>query len=149
MEFVSKRFEELTLEELYGILHCRQEVFVVEQNIIYQDLDYIDQSSLHMFFKHEGEIVSYLRIIDAGVKYKETSIGRVLTIPAYRHRGLSRNLMELAISEVIKGGNMPIKIEAQEYLVEFYETLGFQPISEPFILEGIPHVSMLLKKESV
>lgn len=139
-----KRFEELTLEELYGILHCRQEVFAIEQNIIYQDMDYLDQYSTHMFLKDEGKIAAYLRIIDPGVKYKETSIGRVLTMPEYRHKGLSRKLMQLAILEVETKNQMPIKIEAQEYLLKFYESLGFKQISSPFILEGIPHVSMLL-----
>lgn len=144
MDIIIKRFGDLTLEELYGILHCRQEVFVVEQNIIYQDLDYIDQNSTHVFIKEGGKIASYLRIIDRGIKYPETSIGRVLTMPEFRHKGLSRKLMEIAILEVKTHNRMPIKIEAQEYLVEFYESLGFKPISASFILEGIPHVSMLL-----
>lgn len=144
MEFVSKRFHELTLDELYQILHCRQEVFVVEQNIIYQDLDYLDQKSTHLFVKEKNKVVAYLRIIDPGVKYKETSIGRVLTMPDFRHKGLSRKLMQLAILEVKTKNEMPIKIEAQEYLVDFYKSLGFHEISAPFILEGISHVSMLL-----
>lgn len=144
MEVSIKRFEQLTLEELYGILHCRQEVFVVEQNIIYQDLDYIDQQSTHLFIKQDAKIISYLRIIDPGVKYKEASIGRVLTMPGFRNLGLSRKLMELAIKEVRNKGEMPVKIEAQEYLVKFYESLGFKSLSDPFILEGISHVSMIL-----
>ena len=145
MEVVIKRFQELTSEELYGILHCRQEVFVVEQKIVYQDLDYLDQDSTHLFLKHEGKIVAYLRIIDAGIKYKEVSIGRVLTLPEFRHHGLARKLMELAILEVKTRKSMPIKIEAQEYLEKFYESLGFEKVSKPFILEGISHVSMILK----
>ena len=146
METVIKDFKELTLDELYEILHSRQEVFVVEQKIIYQDLDYLDFNSTHIFIKKEGRVVAYLRIIPPGIKYKETSIGRVLTIPEYRHQGLSRKLMQLAITIVRDRNEMPIKIEAQEYLVEFYKSLGFFPISDPFILEGIPHVSMLLNK---
>ncbi|MCH5225526.1 MAG: GNAT family N-acetyltransferase [Muribaculaceae bacterium] len=145
MEIVVKRFEDLTLEELYGFLHCRQEVFVVEQNIIYQDLDYIDQHSTHMFIRHEGKIAAYLRIIDPGVKYKESSIGRVLTMPEFRHKGLSRKLMIQAIEEVKAKDQMPIKIEAQEYLRNFYESLGFKTLSAPFILEGISHIEMLLE----
>ena len=146
MELVIKRFEDLTLEELYGIIHCREEVFVVEQNIIYQDLDYLDQNSTHVFVKVNGTVVSYLRIIDPGIKFKETSIGRVLTMKGFRHKGLSRDLMEVAIKEVRARNQMPVKIEAQEYLVKFYESLGFESKSEPFILEGIPHVTMLLKE---
>ena len=145
METFIKRYKDLTLNELYGILHCRQEVFVVEQNIIYQDLDYIDQHSTHIFLKDNDNIISYLRIIDPGVKYQETSIGRVLTLSCYRHKGLSRKLMKMAINEVKTKNEMPIKIEAQEYLINFYESLGFKSISKPFILEGITHVSMLLE----
>ena len=145
MELLIKRFLALTLEELYEIIQCRQSVFVVEQNIIYQDLDDIDQNSTHMFLRHEGRIVSYLRIIDPGIKYPETSIGRVLTLPLFRRKGLSRKLMELALLEVRSRKQMPIKIEAQEYLVKFYESLGFQAISEPFILEGISHVEMEIR----
>lgn len=144
MELIIKRFTELTLEELYAILSCRQEIFVEEQKINYNDTDYLDQDSTHLFLKNKEEIVSYLRIIDPGVKYRETSIGRVLTMPDYRREGLSRRLMELAIQEVRSRNEMPIRIEAQEYLVKFYESLGFMPISDSFILEGIPHVSMLL-----
>lgn len=144
MDVIVKRFQELTLEDLYDILHCRQEIFVVEQNIIYQDLDFLDQKSTHLFIKENGRIISYLRIIDPGIKYKETSIGRVLTLPEYRNRGYSRRLMLKAIEEIRNKKLMPIKIEAQEYLLKFYESLGFEAISAPFILEGIYHVSMVL-----
>lgn len=145
MEVVIKRFQELSLQELYNLLRCRMEVFVLEQNIIYQDLDHIDQHSTHMFFTEEGEILSYLRIIDPGIKYKEPSIGRVLTMPSFRHKGLSRKLMELAILHVRKDHQMPMRIEAQEYLEDFYKSLGFRSITKPFILEGISHVSMILE----
>lgn len=144
MELTVKKFQALTLEELYGILRSRSEVFVVEQNIVYQDMDYIDRYSTHIFFKDGDKIASYLRVIDAGVKFKEASIGRVLTLPEYRGRGLSRRLMQLAIQYLKTIGSVPIKIEAQEYLVKFYESLGFKSVSEPFILEDIYHVEMIL-----
>lgn len=144
MELTVKKFQALTLEELYGILRSRSEVFVVEQNIVYQDMDYIDRYSTHIFFKDGDKIASYLRVIDAGVKFKEASIGRVLTLPEYRGRGLSRRLMQLAIQYLKTIGSVPIKIEAQEYLVKFYESLGFKSVSEPFILEDIYHVEMML-----
>lgn len=146
MEYICKRFEELSLEELYQIIGARQEVFVVEQNIIYQDLDFLDQNSTHLFFRENGRLTSYLRIIDSGIKYSETSIGRVLTIKGYRGRGLSRQLMEKAIVRVRNEKKMPIKIEAQEYLVKFYLSLGLEITSPPFILEGISHIEMLLKE---
>lgn len=144
MEVTGKRFEELTLNELYAILHCRAQVFVVGQEIVYQDMDYLDQQCFHLFFRDGEKIASYLRIIDPGVKYPEFSIGRVLTMPEYRGQGLARKLMLGAIAEIRKTGRAPIKIEAQTYLKNFYESIGFKPIGEEFNLEGIPHISMVL-----
>ena len=143
MKIVCKRFEELSLHELYAILRARSEVFVMEQNIVYQDMDEIDFRSTHLFIEEEGEIASYLRIIDAGVKYPEISIGRVLTLKPYRRKGYSRRLMEIAL-EMTRNQNLPVKIEAQSYLESFYHSLGFKSISPEFILEGIPHIEMLL-----
>lgn len=144
MEIICKRFNELTLKELYGILQARSEVFVCEQNIIYQDMDEIDFSSTHLFIKEDGKICSYLRIIDEKVKYPELSVGRVLTLKPYRGRGYSRKLMELAI-KMASQLSLPVKIEAQAYLKEFYLSLGFKQISDEFILEEIPHIEMLLE----
>lgn len=146
MELVCKRFEELTLNELYDILKARSEVFVNEQNIVYQDMDGIDFSSYHLFFKEDGKICAYLRIIDPGVKYLEASIGRVLTLKPYRNKGISRRLMLEAI-KIAASGAKPIKIEAQAYLKDFYLSLGFRIISDTFILEGIPHIEMLLNPD--
>ena len=142
MEILTKRFQQLSLDELYLILNSRQEVFTVEQNIVYQDLDYLDQSSTHMFIKDGENMVAYLRIIDAGAKFKETSIGRVLTTKPYRSKGFGRKIMQAALQYLKDRNGYPIKIDAQEYLVGFYESLGFKQISEPFILEGISHVEM-------
>ena len=141
-----KYFRDLTLEELYLILHARQEVFTVEQGIIYQDLDFIDQTSIHVFLMNpeKSKLMAYLRIIPSGVKYPECSMGRLLTMPRYRHRGYAREIMKTGINEAIKRYGLPIKIEAQEYLEDFYKSLGFKSISSPFILEGISHVEMIL-----
>ena len=147
MEIVKKRFSELTLEELYSILKVRAEVFVVGQNIIYQDMDGIDFSSTHLFIRENEQICSYLRIIDSGVKYKEMSIGRVLTIESQRGKGYARKLMELAIEDAEKR-SQPVRIEAQAYLTDFYRSLGFKQVSDVFILEDIPHVEMILDESS-
>ena len=143
MEIISKRFEGLTVNELYMVLQARSEVFVNEQEIIYQNMDGLDLRSTHLFITENGKLCSYLRIIDEGMKYPEISIGRVLTLKPYRHQGLSRKLMETAIESVRERG-LPIKIEAQSYLKNFYENLGFKAISDEFILEGIPHIEMIL-----
>ena len=147
INFICKKFEKLTVEELYEILHARKEVFALEQEIRYQDLDFIDQDSLHLFI-HDNKgkkVKTYLRIIKPGVKYPETSIGRVLTLPEFRGKGLGRLIMENGIIEAKRNFGSPIKIEAQQYLVKFYESLGFESISQPFILEGINHVEMILR----
>lgn len=144
MDVVIKRFNDLTLEELYSILRCRQEVFVVEQDSVYQDLDFYDQNSTHFFYWENGKVLSYLRVIDKGVKYDFSSIGRVLTLPQNRCRGLSRKLITLAIDYIRARGQMPIKIEAQKYLTEYYSSFGFKTTSDPYILDGLYHVDMIL-----
>lgn len=147
MEIAAKRFNDLTLDELYDIIQARIEVFVMEQNILYQDLDGIDHQSTHLFIKEGENLAAYLRIIDAGVKYPEVSIGRVLTMMPYRRKGLSRILMQEAIRLIRETYSGNIKIEAQAYLEDFYKSIGFESVSRPFILEGIPHVSMILKPD--
>ena len=143
MDIKIKRFEDLTTSELYEILRCRAEVFVVEQNCDYQDLDMLDMASTHLYIEADGKIMAYLRVIDPGVKYSVASIGRVLTMKEFRGQGLTRLLM----SEAIRIGKSlcdTIEIEAQAYLTEFYNSLGFRRTSDVFILAGIPHVSMVL-----
>ncbi|MDE6239236.1 MAG: GNAT family N-acetyltransferase [Muribaculaceae bacterium] len=143
MDIKIKRFEDLTTSELYEILRCRAEVFVVEQNCDYQDLDMLDMASTHLYIEADGKIMAYLRVIDPGVKYSAASIGRVLTMKEFRGQGLTRLLM----SEAIRIGKSlcdTIEIEAQAYLTEFYNSLGFRRTSDVFILAGIPHVSMVL-----
>lgn len=143
---IRKNFNDLTLDDLYRILRARQEVFTVEQEIVYQDLDFIDQSAIHLFLQipEDKEIKAYMRIIPPGIKYPEASMGRLLTISKFRNQGLARDLMIEAIGIAKNLYGLPIKIEAQEYLVKFYESIGFKAISEPFILEGISHVEMIM-----
>lgn len=143
MDIIAKRFEQLSLHELYAILQARAEVFVCEQNIVYLDMDEIDFDSTHLFVKDNDRVVSYLRVIDPGVKYAEVSIGRVLTLAPWRGRGLARRLMLRAI-DVAMQFQRPIRIEAQAYLKDFYVSLGFIPVSDEFILEDIPHIEMVL-----
>ena len=138
-----KRFPQLSLDELYEILKARSEVFVNEQQIIYQDMDDIDFKSSHMWISCRGRLCSYLRLIEPGVKYPEMSIGRVLTLKPFRHNGFSRILVTEAIAEA-RRRNSPVRLEAQAYLRDFYLSLGFRPVSDEFILEGIPHVEMIL-----
>ena len=144
MKLVTKQFHELTTEQLYEILKSRAEIFVVEQNCVYQDLDDKDYHSLHVFFEDEGRVVAYLRAFEKDTVAKTVQIGRVLTLE--HGTGLGGRLLREAISyikEVMKPKT--IYIEAQCYAVGFYEKEGFVVSSEEFLEDGIPHVEMLLK----
>ncbi len=143
MEIKIKRFEELTLRELYEIMRIRAEVFIVEQNCPCQELDNRDQHSTHLYAVEDGKILSYLRVIDPGVKHPDSSIGRVLTVKEARGKGLARMLMKEAIK--ISLANSPaIEIEAQAYLRDFYKSLGFVETSGEYILEERLHIDMKL-----
>lgn len=141
MEITVKNFIELTTEEIYEILRLRSEVFVVEQDSVYQDIDGRDNHSVHIFIKNDNGILSYLRVIKPGVMHAAASIGRVLTRKEARGHGLARALMLKGI-DVAKSMGAGIEIEAQTYLKEFYESLGFMVCSDEFIYEGRPHISM-------
>jgi len=136
-----KSFSQLTIDELYELLRVRSEVFVVEQNCVYQDLDGDDQPSIHLWLTVEGKVVALARVCPAGTHMKEVSIGRVITTE--RGKGFGRQIMLHAIDAAIEHFNAErIDIEAQEYAKGFYESVGFKQSSDPFMLDGIPHVKM-------
>lgn len=137
-----KRYDELTTQELYELLRIRTDVFVVEQNCVYQDMDYDDQPAIHLWLTDEEDrIVALCRVCPAGTHMEEISIGRVITTE--RGKGYGKQIM-LAGIEAAKEhfGAKRIDIEAQEYAKGFYEQVGFRQSSEPFILDGIPHIRM-------
>lgn len=143
METVIKRFDELTLDELYEILRARAEVFVVEQNCAYQDLDEVDKEAYHVYLRENGKIVAYLRVIDKGKRLDEVSLGRVITLK--RRCGYGTKVMKIGI-EVAKEkfGAKKIKIGAQAWAKPFYEQVGFHQISGEYMEDGIPHIYMIL-----
>lgn len=144
MNWKIKKFHELSTKELYNILYLRTEVFIVEQNCAYQDCDYKDHKSYHVFCEENGEILAYLRILEKGVSYDEISIGRVLVNKHNRGKGLAREMMVTAmnfIKDELKEDN--IRISAQEYLKDFYKNLGFMEVSEVYLEDNIPHIEML------
>lgn len=146
MNFQIKKFKELKVDEIYAILRIRNEVFVIEQRCIYQDCDEKDQSAYHLFCKKDGKIAAYLRILEKGVSYNEISIGRVLVDSKYRGQGLAREILLKAIDFIEKDLNeKEIKISAQEYLVNFYKSLGFVITSDVYLEDGIPHIEMIYK----
>lgn len=128
MNWVIKTFEELTIAELYAILHLRSEVFVVEQHCNYQDMDYADQQAIHVQgYTEQGKLGAYTRVFAAGVKFDEASIGRVVSAAAVRGTGAGRLLMQKSIAVLEElYGKVPIRIGAQLYLKKFYESLGFE-----------------------
>lgn len=143
-----KKFAELTPYELYEIIWLRNEVFVVEQNCVFQDADYKDQKSWHLMgINEEGKLIAYCRILPAGVSYNSASIGRVVTSPAARKTGAGKLLMEKAIlicAELF--GKTEIKIGAQYYLKNFYSSFGFEQTSEIYLEDGIEHIEMIYLK---
>ena len=144
MNWKIKRFEELNTAELYEILRVRAEVFVVEQTCVYQDLDLKDKKAYHLFLEENQEILAYLRILDKEVSYPEISIGRVLTTEVNRRKGIAREMMRKAITFITEElEEKKIRISAQLYLKEFYESLGFVQVSEMYLEDEIPHVEML------
>lgn len=146
VELVVKRFEELSIEELYDILKIRVEVFVVEQQCIYQELDEKDKQSYHVFYKENGKIQAYLRVIDKGVSFDEVSIGRVISVK--RRCGIGSKLLAQGIKVAKERMNATsIRIEAQTYARKLYEKQGFIQVSEEFLEDGIPHIEMLLRWE--
>lgn len=145
MKWVLKKFEELTSQELYAIMQLRNEVFVVEQNCVYQDADNKDQSSYHFMGWRNDILVAYTRILPPGIAYTHPSIGRVVTSPAARGGGIGRELMQQSITQANKlFDNSPIKIGAQLYLQKFYTRLGFQKTSDVYLEDGIEHIEMIL-----
>lgn len=148
MNWILKNFDSLTREELYKILRLRSEIFVVEQNCAYQDIDKKDFNALHLFLKENesDKILAYARLFQPGDYYTQASIGRVAVRKKKRREGLGHQLMIKAIEEVENNFHTkPIKIGAQLYLKEFYESHGFVQIDEEYIEDGIPHIHMLRK----
>ena len=144
--FHQKTFQELTVDELYELLRVRSEVFVVEQDCVYQDMDGDDQKSIHLWLTLEGKIVALARVCPAGTHMQEISIGRVITTE--RGKGYGKQIMLYAIEAAKERfGAKQIDLEAQEYAKGFYESVGFKQSSETFILDGIPHIRMTLKIE--
>ncbi len=144
MNLVIKHFSELSLEELYKILRARVEIFVVEQNCPYQDVDNLDQASLHLFYEENGEIQAYLRLIPPRDDTNRVTVGRVITVA--RGTGLGRKLLESAIPVAVETYHpQELYLHAQCYAIPFYEKVGFVAFGDEFLEDGIPHREMLLK----
>ena len=146
MCFAIKKFNDIETLLLYKILKLRCAVFVVEQNCPYPDLDDYDQKAVHLWAENEGEILAYCRIFDKGIKYKETSIGRVITTEKGRGKGLGRQLIKYAL-EVIENRlhQTEVRISAQDYLLRFYSDFGFVDTGKKYLEDNLPHTEMFRK----
>ena len=141
-----KSFQELTVDELYELLRVRSEVFVVEQDCVYQDMDGDDQKAIHLWLTMADKVVALARVCPAGTHMSEISIGRGITTE--RGKGYGKQIMLYAIEAAKEHfGAKQIDIEAQEYAKGFYESVGFRQSSESFMLDGIPHIRMTLRIE--
>jgi len=147
LTWVYKSFDELTTNELYAILQLRSEVFVVEQNCVYQDIDGKDKKSFHLMAWQGDELVAYTRLVAPGVSFPEASIGRVISSPKYRGLGIGITLLEKSITHILETyATNKIRIGAQFYLKKFYEGFGFVAEGDEFLEDGIPHIEMVLER---
>ena len=141
-----KPFEALSVHELYDLLRLRSEIFVVEQNCVYLDLDGKDKVALHLIGEFEEKIVAHVRLFKAGISFENASIGRVTVDANYRDRKWGHHLMREAIAGVLLHfGESKITIGAQLYLKKFYQSHGFVQTSEMYLEDDIPHIEMKLE----
>ncbi len=150
MNWQIKPFAQLSVYELYDLLKARSDVFVVEQTCIYSDMDDIDQdaSTLHVFGYQAKELVGTCRILAPGKVYEDkVAIGRVLIVASKRNQGLATSIMQAAIERCrADWPKVPIKISAQQHLEAFYQSLGFQTVSDMYLEDDIPHIAMVLSE---
>ena len=143
MDFLIKSFNELNTTELYNILQLRSEVFVVEQDCVYQDVDFKDQKALHVFGFKNDKIIAYTRIFKPGDYFKNASIGRVVVAANERKYGFGHDLIKASIKAIKTDFNVDeITISAQKYLKKFYESHQFIQVGEEYLEDGIPHIRM-------
>lgn len=148
IKWACKPFYELCPDELYAILQLRNEVFVVEQNCVFQDADNRDQQSWHVMGWIGNILAGYTRLVPPGISYEEASIGRVVSIPKMRKTGIGKKLMIKSIQLSYElWGKQPIRIGAQLYLKHFYESFGFQQCSNIYMDDNIEHIQMILVNE--
>lgn len=144
LDWRCKTFEQLKAKELYQILKARQDVFVIEQQCIYPDMDGVDSQVLHLAAWKGDKMVACSRLLPPNITYKQVSIGRILVVDSERGTGIAKALTERSITECEERfGKQPIKIGAQSYLEKFYASFGFVKISEEYLEDGIPHIDML------
>lgn len=146
LKIITKTFDQLTTQELYDILQLRNEIFVVEQECVYQDVDGKDQKALHVLGFKNKTLVAYARLFKPGDYFKQANIGRVAVSKNERNHKYGYDIMNVSIKTVKEVFNETIIIiSAQTYLITFYNNLGFKEVGEEYLEDGIPHVAMVIK----
>lgn len=144
MEIKVKVYQDLEIDELYAIMALRAAVFVVEQNCVYQDLDYKDQKALHVMGWINGKLVAYTRLFGPGDYFDQASIGRVIVSMDQRGHNYGHQIMSASINAITQHYKTDrIDISAQTYLEQFYTAHGFVPSGEEYLEDGIPHIKMI------
>ena len=144
MQIKIKTFEELELHQLYELLQLRAEVFVVEQDCVYQDIDGKDQKALHVLGYQDDQLVAYTRVFPPGVYFSEAAIGRVVVKDNQRKNQFGHDILHASIRLIeAKFNTKNIRLSAQTYLTKFYESHGFRQQGEGYLEDGIPHIAML------
>lgn len=150
MEITVKTYKELVPQELYALLQLRSQVFVVEQDCVYQDLDGKDQRAMHVLGCDRDKLVAYTRVFAPGDYFEEASIGRVVVSPEYRKHGYGKEIMRASVAHL--AAHYPkkdIRLSAQCYLTQFYGELGFFEEGESYLEDGIPHIAMVRPNDTV
>lgn len=141
-----QQFSDIPSDQLYSILKLRQDVFIIEQNCIYSDIDNYDQKAEHLLYFEGDTLIGYSRLLPPGIKYPEASIGRIISNPDFRRKGIGRTVVSDSIQILQDASCKAIRIEAQAHLQKFYSEFGFKPDGSVYDLDGIPHLEMVLSK---
>ncbi|AOE48811.1 GNAT family N-acetyltransferase [Kangiella sediminilitoris] len=149
LSFIIKSWNELTKQELYQLLQLRSEVFVVEQECAYQDLDGQDEEAMHLLVTEPNKaLLGYARIYSSSIEKEAVqAIGRVCVRESERGESIARRMMEVALEYIERHHKQAITVSAQAYLENFYQQLGFNSVSEPYLEDGIPHIRMIRDKQ--
>lgn len=147
MEILIKKFQQLSLKELYAVLHLRSQIFVVEQDCVYLDIDQKDEKAWHILGLIDGQIMAYARCFPSKIYFEEAAIGRVLVAEKHRKKGHADHLIATAVQFLnVECKEPEIKLSAQQHLVKFYEKHGFSTYGEGYLEDGIPHIAMRRKE---
>jgi len=144
MDIQIKSFDSLDTSELYAMLRLRSAIFVVEQDCVYQDIDNLDQRAMHLLGTKDGTLLGYTRIFRPGELFDRAAIGRVVVDSDHRGKSYGKRIMEASLAWIREAfPTAGIEISAQAHLISFYSDLGFEPVGEGYLEDGIPHIRML------